>query len=153
MRIEERFEVQASPDAVWAFLLEPERISPCIPGCEELAVEHPGRYRAVIKVQVGPIGAAFRVVVEVTEQQAPSFLRAVIRGEEGTRASVLTAHNELHLRPLDGSGTEISYSSEVSVVGRLGKFGLGVMQKKARTLGGEFAERLRAAIGSAAVSP
>lgn len=48
MRIEERFEVQAPAEAVWAFLLAPERISPCIPGCKELAVEHPGRYRAVI---------------------------------------------------------------------------------------------------------
>ena len=153
MRIEERFEVNAPAEVVWRFILTPELISPCIPGCEELVVEHPSRYRAVIKVAVGPISAAFRVVVEVTEERVPSFMAAVIRGEEGTRASVLTARNELHLRQLDGGGTEIAYSSEVSIVGRLGKFGLGIMQKKAKALGEEFAARLRARIGGEVKGP
>ena len=40
-------------------------------------------------------------------------------------------------------GTEIAYASEVSVFGRLGKFGLGIMKKKARDLGQEFAETFR----------
>ena len=34
---------------------------------------------------------------------------------------------------------EVGHSGEVSVVGRLGKFGLGIMKKKAETLGREFA--------------
>lgn len=143
MRIEERFEVEAPTETVWAFLLTPERVGPCIPGCEELVVEQPGCYRALIKLAIGPIHAVFRVVVEVTEERAPLFLAAVVRGEEGTRASVLTARNELHLRSLADNGTEIAYTSEVSVVGRLGKFGLGVMQKKAKAIGEEFAQRLR----------
>ena len=43
----------------------------------------------------------------------------------------------------DGAGTEVTYTSDVSVFGRLGKFGLGIMKKKARDLGREFAESFR----------
>lgn len=148
MRIEERFEVEAPAETVWAFLLTPERVMPCIPGCEDLVVEDTGMYRAAIRVGVGPINAVFRVTVEITDQRPPESLSALVRGEEGTKASVLTARNELHLRSLDGAGTEVIYISEVSVVGRLGKFGLGVMQKKAKALGAEFAQRLRERISA-----
>ena len=56
---------------------------------------------------------------------------------------MLNAHNELHLAALDDGTTEVRYVSEVSIVGRLGRFGLGVMKKKAAALGVEFAEAFR----------
>ena len=37
-RFEERFTVHAPPDTVWAFLLDPKRLAPCIPGCDDLEV-------------------------------------------------------------------------------------------------------------------
>ena len=41
--VEERFTVQAAPEAVWAFLLDPQRLAPCIPGCDGL--EEVARHR------------------------------------------------------------------------------------------------------------
>ncbi len=67
-----------------------------------------------------------------------------------TRASVLSANNELVLAPTDGGGTEVKYASEVSVTGRLGKFGLGIMKKKADALGAKFAENFRGKIEATA---
>ena len=47
--------------------------------------------------------------------------------------------------------TELHYSSDVTVVGRLGKFGLGVMRKKAESLGHEFATAFKQKIEHVAV--
>jgi len=44
----------------------------------------------------------------------------------------------------------VYYASEVSLVGRLGKFGLGIMKKKAKSLGEEFAAAFRARVEGAA---
>jgi carbon monoxide dehydrogenase subunit G len=44
----------------------------------------------------------------------------------------------------------VRYSSEISVVGRLGKFGLGVMKKKAEGLGADFVKALRERLETAA---
>ena len=38
------------------------------------------------------------------------------------------------------------YASEVSIVGRLATYGLGLMKKKAKILGEEFARNVRAAL-------
>ena len=146
MKIEESFIVQASRDRVWAAITDPARVAPCIPGCESIEIVGPGRYRARVAVAVGPIKAKFNLEVDVTEETPPSFAASTTRGEEGTRASVLTAHNELHLAALEGGATEVRYVSDISIVGRLGRFGLGVMRKKATALGVAFAETFRARV-------
>jgi hypothetical protein len=43
------------------------------------------------------------------------------------------------LRTLDDRTTEIAYSSKVSLLGPLGKFGLGIMKKRAKGMCGAFA--------------
>jgi hypothetical protein len=47
----------------------------------------------------------------------------------------------------------VVYTSELSIVGRLGKFGAGMMKKKADVLGDEFAEELRRQITGAPGMP
>ena len=71
---------------------------------------------------------------------------SITRGEEGSRASTVRAENMLKLRALDAEHTEVRYASELSLVGRLGKFGFGVMKKKAQVLGANFADAFRARV-------
>ena len=146
MKIAETFAVQAPVERVWRFITDPERVAPCVPGCQGHEVLGPRQYKASVRVAVGPIKTVFNVTVELTEERAPTFLASTTRGEEGSRASTLTARNELRLAPGAEGMTVVSYSSEISLVGRLGKFGLGMMKKKARKLGEEFAEKFRALV-------
>src|SRR5262249_9462798 len=130
MRIEGSFTVAAPRERVFAEITNPALMAACIPGCEGIEVVDAKTYRARVLVEVGPIKARFNLVVEVTGETPPERVASVTRGEEGSRASVLSANNELLLAASDGGGTEVRYVSEVSVTGRLGKFGLGMMKKK-----------------------
>ena len=124
--------------------MNPDQVAPCIPGCGDVEILGEKKYRANVKMAVGPIKTNFNVTVEITEQQAPNFAATLTRGEEGGKASMVTANSELRLKPVNGEQTEVNYKSEVSIVGRLGKFGLGIMKKKAKAVGEEFAENFRA---------
>ena len=85
----------------------------------------PTLYKAKIRVQLGVIKAEFNVDVELTAQTPPEELRSRTRGEEGSRASSISAENILRLLALGPNETEVRYTSEVSVVGRLGKVRAG----------------------------
>ena len=148
MKIEETFSVAAPIERVWQFITDPEQVAPCVPGCQSYEVLGPKEYKASVKVAVGPIKTTFNVTVELTTQQVPTFLASTTRGEEGSKASTLTTQNELRLVATGDHTTDVSYVSEISVVGRLGKFGLGIMKKKAKQLGGEFAEQFRTRVES-----
>ncbi|MBL8662294.1 MAG: SRPBCC family protein [Candidatus Odyssella sp.] len=152
MRIEGSFVVAAPRERVFAEITNPALMAGCIPGCEAIEVIDPKTYRARILVEVGPIKARFNLVVEVKEEVPPERVVSITRGEEGTRASVISSNNELVLAPAEGGGTEVKYVAEVSVTGRLGKFGLGMMKKKAEALGAKFAENFRGKIEAAAAS-
>jgi uncharacterized protein len=139
MRIEDRFTVVAPKDVVWRAIRDPSVVATCVPGCEKVTTLTPTLYKGVVRVQLGPIKASFKIDVEIVSETEFEEVRTRTRGEEGGKASALSSENVLRLIAIDRDTTEVQYSAEVSVVGRLGKFGLGVMKKKAESLGREFA--------------
>jgi len=152
MRIEGRFAVAAPIEKVFARITDAALMASCISGCEAIEIVDPKTYRARILIEVGPIKARFNLVVEITGEEPPNRVLSVTRGEEGSRASMLSADNELTLAAMPEGGTEVRYASEVSVTGRFCNFGLGMMKKKAEALGKKFAEAFRAKVDLAAAA-
>ena len=152
MIIEEEFSVDAPLEHVWACIRDPAFVAPCVPGCQDVEDIGGGAYRAAVKVGIGPIKTVFKLDIEVLEETPPNFARVETRGQENTNASRLTAKSELTLTASGDDTTRVHYKSDVQVVGRLAKFGLGIMKKKAKTLGAEFAENFRLAAEKTAVA-
>jgi uncharacterized protein len=151
MRIEDRFSIAAPRARVWQAIRSPDVVASCLPGCHDVEVISPTSYKAKIRVQLGPIKADFAIDIDVISEIEFEEVRSRSRGEEGGRASSLSSENVLRLSALDAETTELHYSSDVAVVGRLGKFGLGVMKKKAESLGHDFAVAFRQKIEHVAV--
>ena len=145
MIIEEEFAVDAPLAHVWDCIRDPSFVAPCVPGCQDVEDVGEGTYRAAVKVGIGPIKTTFNLDIEVLEETPPGFARIETRGQEGTNASRLTAKSELTLTASGNDATQVHYKSDVQVVGRLAKYGLGIMKKKAKSLGAEFAENFRVA--------
>jgi uncharacterized protein len=143
MKIEKTFTVEAPQETVWKFITSPEKVAPCIPGCEGAEQTGENTYKASIKVKVGPIKTRFVVDIETIEERPPEFASYMTKGEEGTKSSRLKASSTLSLVPLEDGGTEVTYTSEINLLGRLGKFGSGMMQKVADSIGNEFVAGLK----------
>ena len=152
MKIADSFTVAAPVDRTWRAITDPLIVGACLPGCEAIETVSPTLYRARIGVKLGPISATFAAEVEVLEEEPPVRVVSVTRGEEGGRASNLRADNVLSLEPADDGGTQVTYESDMTVTGRLAKFGFGVMRKKAQSLAGEFARNLEARLNAGAGS-
>ena len=144
MQIARTFAVAAPIERVWQFINTPEQVGPCMPGCQHVEITGPGKYSAVISVKVGPIKTTFNFNIETVEARPPEFAAFSIRGDEGGSASRVTAENTLTLKSVGKNNTEVSYTSKVNVVGRLGKFAGGVMQKMAESMSDQFVAAFRA---------
>ncbi|WP_116081800.1 CoxG family protein [Tropicimonas sp. IMCC34011] len=147
MKIEGEFEVEAPRTEVWKKIQDPQIMGACIPGCDSIEQLDDTSYRAQVSVKVGPIKARFNLLVEVLEEQPEHTILSRTSGEEGTRASVVNSDNVLRLADTDSGGTRVDYVADVSVTGRLGKFGLGIFRKKADQLAGQFVENFREKLG------
>jgi uncharacterized protein len=149
MRIDERFAISAPIEKVWSFIRDPQTVAPCIPGCESVEALSANCYRSTVAVVLGPIKARFNVVVQITEEVPPNKIVCVTKGDEGSKASIVSARSEMRLTALDANTTEIACNSEVSVIGRLGKFGFGIMKKRASQIAAEFAAAVQQRMQSA----
>ena len=150
MKIADSFVVAAPVERIWQAIRDPQIVGACLPGCEEIEAVSPTLYRARIGVKLGPISAKFTAEVEVVEEVPPVRVVTMTRGEESGRASNLRSDNVLSLAPSANGGTLVTYESDMTVTGRLAKFGFGVMKKKAQSLAGEFARNLEARLDAAA---
>ena len=145
---EERFTVKASPDTVWAFLLDPQRLAPCIPGCDDLEVIDERTYRLRLTVKVGFLSTRQDVRMEIVEADPPRRLVSEGRGEDSRLGSRVEVRTRLELSPAGEGGTAVAYASDVTVLGRLGSIGDAVMKVKAKELAGLFAQKVTAALES-----
>ena len=146
MKFTGAFDVKASQPEVWDKIRDPGLMAECIPGCDSIERLSETSYRAVVAVKVGPIGARFNLVVDVVSEEPPSRVLARARGEEGGRASALNSESVISLAALEEGGTRVSYEADVSITGRLGKFGLGIMRKKVEQLSETFVATFRGRI-------
>lgn len=138
MLLEEKFEVRAPRQKVWSMLRDPQKMMPCIPGCEQIEALDGSNYTATVSVSLGPIKARFLLHIAIEDEQPPESLCTAVSGEEGSRASQLRATNKMRLTEIDSLTTEVYYASELALTGRLGRFGLGMMKKTMQRLMAQF---------------
>lgn len=141
MLIEGQFPIAAAPQTLLVHLFDAGLMASCLPGCEKLEAIDADRYRAVVAIAMAGIKARFDLQVQITKRDEQNVW-ALTRGDEGGHASSLQADSRVSLEPTP-EGTLVHYRSEVSVTGRLGRFALGMMKKKAQSIGDEFAANLQ----------
>ncbi len=143
MDIEKEFRVAAPQAEVWEFITSAEKIATCIPGIESVEIRSPGKFTGVMTIKVGPIKTSVKADVDELEQKSPKYAAYSIKGEEGGRASRMKADAKLYLAEVAADQTDVRFTSHVVIVGRLGKFAGGVMNKLADSIAEQFITAFR----------
>jgi carbon monoxide dehydrogenase subunit G len=100
-------------------------------------------YETVVKQKVGPISVKLKFTTKITEMTPPRHLKAVGRGADVTKAGTFSQETIVDLTEISKDEVEVSYSSKVSLVGRLATFGERIMRAKAKSVGEEFTKNLQ----------
>ena len=143
---EEEFVVNAQQERVWAFLLDPAQVSPCMPGCENVEMEDDVTYSVRMTVKVGFLRTTQKLRMTLTEIDPPRRLVAVGRGEDRRLGSNIEVQGVLELQASPEGATLVRYQSKFQVLGRLSTVGDAVMKKTAKHLTERFVSNVRAAI-------
>jgi carbon monoxide dehydrogenase subunit G len=71
----------ATPDRVWAALMNPAIIASCIPGCQALEPDGPDRYRAKLVVGMAAITGTYEGTVVIADKIENSSYRLLVEGQ------------------------------------------------------------------------
>jgi carbon monoxide dehydrogenase subunit G len=129
----------------WEALNDPEVLKQCIPGCQSLERDGDDRFKAVVAIKIGPIGARFQGLVSLTDIDAPNAYTLVGDGQGGAAGF---AKGSARVRLADeGAGTRLSYDVDAQVGGRMAQLGGAVIDATAKQLAGNFFRKFGEVVG------
>ncbi|CCB63481.1 MULTISPECIES: CoxG family protein [unclassified Hyphomicrobium] len=128
--------IPANRDLVWVCLNDPEVLRVCIPGCEELSGNAEEGFEAIVKQKIGPVQATFRANVRLSDVNPPEGY--VISGEgKGGMAGFANGNARVSLVDV-GETTELSFTVNAQVGGKIAQLGSRLIDGFARKLSDQF---------------
>jgi carbon monoxide dehydrogenase subunit G len=145
LRFENAFLIKAPADRVWAYLTDPYRVAPALPGAAITEKREDGSYAGTITVKVGPVSAKYKGTVRF-ESLDPAAHAAVMsaKGQEASGRGGADMKMESHLVEKGPGETEVTVASDVNVTGILAQMGRGLMQDVSNQMFQKFTEAMRA---------
>lgn len=136
--------IKASPETVWAAILNPDVLMQCVPGCQSMTGSVEDGFEATVKQKIGPVSATFTGVVKLSDIDPG---RAVtISGEgKGGAAGYAKGGAKVTLLPVP-EGTELSYTVDASVGGKIAQLGSRLIDGFAKKMADEFFTRFQDAL-------
>ena len=153
MRLENAFDVPASPEVAWRVLNDVPRVLPCMPGAELDEIVDENTFKVTMHVKVGAVSMRMKSEVRRTEVDAAAHrvvLVADAKDEKGRGGAVATITSSLEPA---GAGARATIVTDVQLRGTLASIGRGVVGAVASELTKSFAARLSEQLQSGDAEP
>ena len=151
MEIENEFTVPAPIDHVWAYLLDVERVAPCMPGAELTEVVDDNTWKGRVNMKLGPVSLAFAGTV--TLQERDDAAHKVVLAAKGMEQKGKGAANASVTSWLeDGQNeTHVKMQADIHLTGTVAQLSRGLLPEVSRKLTQQFADCLAHSMHAAEV--
>jgi carbon monoxide dehydrogenase subunit G len=149
VQIENTFTVAHPVDDLWTFMLDVERVAPCMPGARLTETVDERTWKGKVAVKLGPVSLSFAGVVTIEERDDAAH-RVVLsaKGMEEKGKGAANAKVTSWLEP-DGSNTTVRMLSDLTLSGSVAQLSRGLLPEVSKKLTKEFADCLEQTISEA----
>jgi uncharacterized protein len=137
--------IDAPREAVWKGLNDPKVLQQCIPGCESIVASSPTQMSAKVVLKIGPVKAAFKGSVTLSDIKAPESYRISGKGEGGF-AGFASGGATVKLTENSPSETLMEYDVDAQVGGKIAMLGSRLVDSTAQSLANQFFDKFASVI-------
>ncbi len=148
MKFEQSIDLDADPQRVWDFVMDVPSVAKCIPGCDGVEAIGPDKYKAIVKVKVGPIGLSLASEISIVAKDEVAKTASLLVDSADKRIGGAVKATMSMKLTAQGTGTKLDVETDANVMGRIGDFGQPVIRKKADQTLQEVAANLRSALAT-----
>lgn len=131
MKIQGTHVFAAPRQVVWDALLDPAVLSLALPGGEQLEKLNDNEYQAAMNVKVGPVQGKFEGKVELADIDTLNSYTMRVSGQGAP--GFLQGEGAVLLQEIE-SGTQMNYTGEVQVGGRIASVGQRLIESTAKSI-------------------
>ncbi|WP_347976789.1 xanthine dehydrogenase family protein molybdopterin-binding subunit [Bosea vestrisii] len=136
LRGEGQARVAATPEAIWAMLLDADQLASIIPGCNGVRKLSETYFKADVTLGVGPVKGRYKAEIKLCDLDPPkaATLTGSVSGALGTGGG----SGRVSLSPGEDGLTIISYTYEAAVGGKVAAIGGRLLDGAAKAIIGQF---------------
>jgi len=150
MHYEHSTTIPTSRKRVWAFLIDVPRVSQCVPGVRDVAHVSGTKYTGTLELDLGMISLALGGDFELDHpDESSGQLTMHAQANDKKIPGHVSATLAMQLQELAPEQVQLTISTDIDMLGRLGDFGRPFVKKRADQMMAEFTENLRASLTSA----
>jgi carbon monoxide dehydrogenase subunit G len=143
IEIRETFQVAAPIDAVWRFVMDPNKIVTCMPGAKLVEIVDDRTFDGSIKIKVGAISTSYKGRIQLTEVDEQAYkVQMAAEGRE-TSGGMAKGTMQSSLQSLPDGQTEMVIEASVDLTGRIMQVGRGMIQGVSHQLFLQFVKRTK----------
>ncbi|MEF8773682.1 MAG: carbon monoxide dehydrogenase subunit G [Halobacteriales archaeon] len=132
MNHEGRVTVPADRDPVWNAITDPEVLTACVMGAEDISRVSDAEYEGVIRQGFAGVSVTMEGTVRIEDREPPDRMAFSGVGTDDRTNSRMEADADVVLVEAD-AGTALEYDVDVSFAGRLATLGARVLRRQIRT--------------------
>lgn len=143
--------IAAPRQQVWDALNDPAVLKLSLPGCISVDRTSPEEFKVVMAAAIGPLRARFNGVLRMSDVNAPESCTMVFEGQGGA-VGFGKGNSVVKLSESNGQ-TELSYSAEAQVGGKLAQVGSRLIDSVARKMADDFFKAFKAQLAGPEAVP
>lgn len=148
MLVENEFTSPAPVDHLWAYLLDVERVAPCLPGAELTETIDDRNWKGKVLMKLGPVSLSFAGSVAMDERDDVGH-RVVLhaKGMEQKGKGAANAVVTSWLEPGEGV-TTVKMRADITLMGPVAQLSRGLLPDISKKLTQQFADCLQASMAA-----
>ncbi|WP_026691826.1 SRPBCC family protein [Peribacillus kribbensis] len=132
--------LDAGIEKSWEILLDPHVLEKCIMGCKKLVLVSENTYNAELSIGIAAVKGKYESTIEIADLEEPKHYKLIVKGEGGP--GNVEATGIIDLTPIDESSTELAYSYEAEVGGKVAMIGQRMLGGVAKLIIQDFFKKL-----------
>ena len=151
MLIKNDFTVPNPVGDVWSYLLDVEKVAPCMPGAELTETVDARNWKGKLNAKFGPVSMSFAGTVAMEERDdAAHRVKLHAKGMEQRGKGAANATVTSWLESVD-EGTHVLMEADITLTGAAAQLSRGLLPEVSKRLTAQFAECLRANLEAVSV--
>lgn len=132
MHFDGTFEVKAPKEKVFSIIMDPNKISKCMPDLKKLDVKSPDDFSVVITAGVSFIKGDFNLHFTTVEKTPPTHAKLAAHGTG--IGSTVDMDTVMDLSDIAGGGTSMKWTADAKIGGRIASVGQRLLSGQAEKI-------------------
>ncbi|MCM3568466.1 carbon monoxide dehydrogenase subunit G [Neobacillus mesonae] len=141
MNGEGAIQLNGKVETVFTSLLDPEVLKNCIMGCNQLNKQGDNVYVADLSVGVAAVKGKYDATIRLTDLTPPNSYKLIVNGEGAP--GFVEAEAEIQLVQVDDQHTELRYTYEAAVGGKVAAIGQRMLGGVAKLIIKDFFKKIK----------